>query len=430
MAKKKKYQRLDVVPTPDSVPRKRKRKPKSKQRQLRPIYLMVVALAALLILAGIFALLLVPIPNTSPDMPLPTLVSISATPVFTGEYIEDLAQNDDLLIAAGSNTLRLYENENNQLVRLFDDYNFSNPMHENRVSVAFRPGSNQFASLTSRRTADKPNAELTIWGLNSGNIITRKLAHEGGFSNHYWGVAVTYSPDGRWLATGAGDATIALWDAETGDLIRRIDADFVTGVRALSFDADRNRLMATIYTGSDYSSNHRGAGIHVWDIHDLQNPERVFSQPLHVSELHWTAFSPDGRYFAATMDRNMENYDIVIWNMESLSLERTIALPHDSLGSAIISIAFSPDNTQLAFVHHRLLQASTGPGIPVIEEINPKVYDWRTGEATAIGPALGMKGAYELRFSPDGKILLYVDANDNNLHRWHIGTEVVEMLSF
>ncbi len=427
MAKKKKYEQLEVIPTPDAKPRKRKSPP---NQQRAPVIILGIV-ATLLFGAGLIIVLLVvpsdssPLPNISPSS---LITTVPPTPLQTGEYIEALAPSGDQLIVAGSSTLRLYEG--NQLVRLFDGYNFNNSMHSNRVDVAFRPGSNQLASLTTRRANDKPVAELTIWDQTSGDIIQRQIVHEGGFSNTYWGAAVAYSPDGNWLATGAGDATIALWNAETGDLLTRLPADFVTGTRALAFSADGKRLAATIYTGSDYSAVHRGAGLQVWNLNSLVNPERIFSQSLHYDGLHWTAFSLDGRYFATTTDRNPENYEIVVWDLATLTPVGNINLPRDVLGSSIISLAFSPDNTQLAFVHRRLLQASTGPGIPVIEDIAPRVFNWQTGEELATGPVLGMKGAYELYFSSDGTALHYIDANDNNLRRWHIGTQVVELMNF
>lgn len=398
--KKKKYSQFDIVFDPDAPQARRKPKPAGRRRFLP--YLIALPI---LIVVGLIALLTTSIRREQP-VPGPTM---AATPIIAGERVQDIAYHGDRMAVAGSSTLRLYVN--NSLVRLFDGYDFDDITHSHHAAIAFNPAGTHLAALTTRRTTRDerwlPEALLTVWDTATGDVIHRSVAHTGGFSYAYLGAAIAYSADGNLLATGAGDGTLALRAASTFETVGTLQT-LASGTQAIAFNNDGQQVALTTKHGDTTSASHLGAGLGVWDIGDLSAPQQIYGIPISPFDLHWTAFSPDGRYFAASTNRNPDSYGIGIWDLAAQTQVGTITLKkNDMLSSSVVSLAFNSSGDTLAFVHRQLLQAATGP-------------------------VLGMRGAYELHLGEsNGAIWLeYIAADDNNLWRWHTDTGATTTLRF
>src|SRR5262249_13397180 len=103
--------------------------------------------------------------------------------------------------------------------------------------------------------------------------------------------SVAYSSDGRWVATAAWDGTARLWDAQTGEEVRRLDVpaprDYHTAHLArILFSPDNE----SVVVAQPAAPNE--AGVIVWN---RRTGEKVHEFPGGYGSV---AVSPDGKLIA------------------------------------------------------------------------------------------------------------------------------------
>lgn len=180
-----------------------------------------------------------------------------------------------------------------------------------------------------------------------------------------WGAhgSLSFSPDGRTLASAHNFNKVSIWDWWTGKLQKELS----TEVRAVQFSPDGQYLA----TGSDKS------GIQLWRISDWTIARTLPAQANAMS------FSPDGKLIAGAG----VSQTLTIWKTEDGAVFRT--LPGD--GDVPYFIAYSPDGTKLA---------SSSLLSPV------QIWNIADGRLASTLPISNTKG---MAFSPDGKYLLMAD---------------------
>jgi WD40 repeat protein len=106
--------------------------------------------------------------------------------------------------------------------------------------------------------------------------------------------ALVFSPDGRLLATTAGQSKLVwLWDATSGALVRKLSGQEFPA-RAVAFAPD----------GKHVAAMQAGPHIHIWEV-DTGRVSAVLA--VDNGGLKSLAFSPDGRSLAATAD------EVFVW---------------------------------------------------------------------------------------------------------------------
>ncbi len=204
-----------------------------------------------------------------------------------------------------------------------------------------------------------------------------------------WINSISFSPDGNTLATGNGDGTVRLWDAETGALRNTLPAQGAP-VRSVSFRPD----------GSTFASA-SGRTVSLWDV-ATSSKDALGRHTDTVTSLMWTA---DGDTLASVSDDGT----VRLWNMETRTARNTLDHPN------VASAAFSPDGSMIA----------TGGGYEL------RLWDATDGTLQSLHTSNRNQDDYNatinsVAYSADGKMLAVGTAWDQ--HRIHFSDDYTRFL--
>ena len=257
------------------------------------------------------------------------------------------------------------------------------------LSLAFSPDGN-FLTVGSQRQ------DAEIW-----DVSTRKLV--GHLEGHVdWVTYVSYSPDGRYIATARPDSTrVYLWDAQTRQLIR----DWLTGgsrgsVPKLLFSSDSERLyVATRTYDVPTNRNLRNDRVRVWDV---QTGVQLNEFGDELFTLEDFSLLPDEEKVLLRYER----VGVVLWDIEH---NRRLALWADYLSG--YDWELSPDGRSLVTVNSVVMKIWDVPSRSLRKIIVPQNRWFRR---FAISPdsqtiAIGQDPWIELRDIHTGEVTAQFD---------------------
>jgi WD40 repeat protein len=141
---------------------------------------------------------------------------------------------------------------------------------------------------------------------------------------------VMYSPDGkRILASIIDDATILIFDAESGRELRRLSGDF-TEIPAAAYSPDGRRIITGTTEGS----------IIIWDAGSGRELQTLYGHDDYVRSV---AYSPDGRHIISGSDDGT----VIIWDAASGRELRKLSRYGSDSYVYIYAVAYSPDGRRI-----------------------------------------------------------------------------------
>jgi WD40 repeat protein len=316
-------------------------------------------------------------------------------------------------------------------------------IHENRIKVGgYTDGEAAYKRRWDVRLARWPEGEVIAAQRFTGGSPTAIKTHKGpGYGStpytavYAWLLAlsgettvlradgikamtgVAFSPDNKWVASGAFAGKVKLWDAATGREIRALDG-LKYDVYGVAFSPDGQIVAAaakhivlwnaatgeTLRTieesGGELAFSPdgrllavgRGTTITLWDV---DSASAVRTMDGHESRIYSLAFSPDGQTIAS----GGSDSTVMLWDVETGQVIHTLSEHTDE----VTSVAIHPDGL--------LLASGSADG-------TVRLWDVESGERLRIVTE-GEKQVNSVAFSPDGQILA-TGGRDSTVRLWDV----------
>jgi WD40 repeat protein/serine/threonine protein kinase len=192
---------------------------------------------------------------------------------------------------------------------------------EGGSSIAFSPDGKLIAAgsctgqyIDARGTSYQ--CAVRLWDAVSGEMLTVLRGHQGEINS------VSFSPDGARIASSASDGDVRIWDSATGACLLTLP-----GSQYVSYSLDGKWLAS----GTEDT-------VRVWRTGST-NTHLVLPLPGEDRYLSGLTFSPDSRLLTACRDRELK-----VWETETGAVEFRYEAPE----SYPHTLAFSPDSRRLA----------------------------------------------------------------------------------
>ena len=250
------------------------------------------------------------------------------------------------------------------------------------MPVAFSPDG---TTLASRGTWDNT---VKLWDVRTRTAIATLEGHTDRVNS------VTFSPDGKMLASGSDDLTVKLWDVSKKTTIATLEGHVSNnswrdrdGVNSVAFSPDGKML----------ASGSHDLTVKLWDVSKRTTIATLEGHVYNVNGgVNSVAFSPDGKILASgAYDRTVKLWDI--------ATGQNIATLGHRINSYVYSVAFSPDGATLA--------SGTGGGVGL----------WDVATGRNIATLLGTGSSYSVAFSPGG-LTLASGSEDATIELWDVVT--------
>jgi WD40 repeat protein len=258
-------------------------------------------------------------------------------------------------------------------------------MHDHSICVlSWSPDGRRLASAAN----DK---RIRIWNPDSWEMVVSINAAHGGEPH-----TVAWSPDGKVLASGGQDRLVKLWDVATGSLLNVLRGH-QSPLTSVCWWPQHGLLLSGGWDGA----------MTFWG----PQSEQTARAPRGSTPLAW---SPDGRQAAfGKSSRDAWRFSVCVASSTTFRVLEQIPYTTNTQGCDPFSVAWSPDTKRLAIGYIGYDGANSGP---------LQVWDLQARKEVFVSP--DPKQAMEVRsvmWSPDGRLVLAA-CLDGTARLWNPGT--------
>src|SRR5262245_13822448 len=257
-----------------------------------------------------------------------------------------------------------------------------------------------------------------LWNARTGEELRRFPSPISSPPGKGWMTAAAVSPDGKSVAAGLRDNTFAVWELATGKL-RSVTAGHEAEISFIAFTPDGTRLVTA---SEDQTAL-------VWDVKALQPPGAPAGDSLHPgavarlgsarlpakgdgAAVRCVAYSTDG----GTIVTGGDDRTVRFWDAKARRQRAAQPFPE----AAVEALAVAPDGATAAAAGHdggvRLFDVAAGKELHYFAPRSGKAELRKSGPVTAFETVIRF-----LAFSADGRTLVFCD-NDGTTVQWEIAT--------
>ncbi len=225
---------------------------------------------------------------------------------------------DGTKIVSGSNDnkIKIWNAATGALIRTLT-------MHTDNVnSVAFNHDGTRIASGSD-------DDDVKVWNVSDGSVANTETGHSGDVTS------VAFNHDGTVIASGSKDDSIKLWNLTVSITNTYNYNDDVADFLSVAFNHDGTRL----------AFGNANNSLRIERIEGGRAPYNVL-HTLSANTVASVAYNHDGtRLVSGSAGTGAANQTVKIWDMSATTPTALHTLTH---GSAVNSVAFSPDGTLIA----------------------------------------------------------------------------------